>query len=64
VGDVPEWTDLSSFLPPGLRNTLSYRSAVATTFVATLELARTRALSIRQAGNFEPIFIKTYEGDG
>ena len=64
VGDIPEWTDLSSFLPPGLRNTLSYRSAVATTFVATLELARTGALSIQQSGNFEPIFIKTYEGDG
>ena len=30
-GQCSEWTDLSSFLPPGLRITLSYRSAVATT---------------------------------
>ena len=63
VGRVPEWTDLSNFLPTGLRNTLSYRSALATTFVATLELARTHKLSIRQTGNFEPIFIKTYGRD-
>ena len=64
IGEVPEWTDLSRFLPAGLSSALSYRSAVATTFVATLELARTRQISIRQVGNFEPIFIKTYVSDG
>lgn len=64
VGNVPEWTVLTSFLPSGLRNSLSYKSAVATTFVATLELAKSRQISIRQSGTFEPIFIKTYENDG
>jgi segregation and condensation protein A len=64
IGDVPDWTVLTSFLPEGLRNVLSYKSAIATTFVATLELARTRQISIRQSGTFEPIFIKTYEKDG
>jgi segregation and condensation protein A len=64
IGDVPDWTVLTSFLPEGIRNALSYKSAVATTFVATLELARTRQISIRQSGTFEPIFIKTYENDG
>lgn len=64
IGDVPNWTVLTSFLPEGIRNVLSYKSAIATTFVATLELARTRQISIRQSGTFEPIFIKTYEKDG
>lgn len=64
VGDVPEWTVLTSFLPEGITSNLTYKSAVATTFVATLELARTRRISIRQSGNFEPIFIKTFENDG
>lgn len=64
IGDVPDWAVLTSFLPEGIRNALSYKSAVATTFVATLELARTRQISIRQSGTFEPIFIKTYENDG
>ena len=64
IDDVPDWTVLTSFLPEGIRNALSYKSAVATTFVATLELARTRQISIRQSGTFEPIFIKTYENDG
>jgi segregation and condensation protein A len=64
IGDVPDWTVLTSFLPEGIRNALSYKSAIATTFVATLELARTRQISIRQSGAFEPIFIKTYENNG
>jgi segregation and condensation protein A len=64
IGDVPDWTVLTSFLPEGIRNALSYKSAIATTFVATLELARIRQISIRQSGTFEPIFIKTYENDG
>ena len=64
VGEVPEWTVLTKFLPQGLRSTLTYKSAIATTFVATLELARTRNISIRQSGTFEPIYIKTFETDG
>ena len=64
VGEVPDWTILTEFLPQGLHSTLTYKSAIATTFVATLELARTRNISIRQSGTFEPIYIKTFEADG
>ncbi|MEC7203640.1 MAG: ScpA family protein [Pseudomonadota bacterium] len=64
VGEVPDWTVLTEFLPQGLRSALTYKSAVATTFVATLELARTRRISIRQSGTFEPIYIKTLETNG
>ncbi len=64
VGEVPDWTVLTEFLPQGLRSALTYKSAVATTFVASLELARTRRISIRQSGTFEPIYIKTLEKNG
>ncbi|MEL0112914.1 MAG: ScpA family protein [Rickettsiales bacterium] len=64
VGDIPDWTVLTEFLPKGLRSQLTYKSAVATTFVATLELAKMRRINIRQSGNFEPIFIKTYDSNG
>lgn len=58
VGDVPDWTTLVSFLPPGLRAGIMARSALAMTFVATLELARTGKIQMRQTGTFGPIYIK------
>lgn len=58
VGVQLDWTSLENFLPesatPGLR-----RSALASSFVAALELARQGRLDIRQEGIFEPIFLRT-----
>jgi segregation and condensation protein A len=39
------------------------RSAVAATFGATLELAKRGIVTIRQDGNFEPIYIRSAQGD-
>ena len=40
VGHVPDWRELTSFLPEEVRGELFRRSALAATFAATLELAR------------------------
>ena len=58
VGDLPDWVTLLSFLPPGIRAGMMARSALATTFAATLELARTGKIQLRQTGMFGPIYIK------
>ncbi len=67
IGRVPVWTLLSQFLPAvdaaragsGEQRRLVGRSAVAATFGATLELAKRGMVSIRQDGNFEPIYIRS-----
>jgi len=61
LGVTPDWRTLAAFLPPGLRAGIVYRSAIASTFAATLELVRTGAAEIRQDGIFAPIFLKRVE---
>ncbi|MCZ6764189.1 MAG: ScpA family protein [Alphaproteobacteria bacterium] len=58
LGQVPNWTILMSFLPDALTNDLLRRSAVASTFVAGLELARTGQLELRQEQQFGPIYVR------
>ncbi len=59
VGNVPDWSLLSSFLPAGLRDPLLVRSALASTFVAALELARSGRIELRQGDAFAPLYLKT-----
>lgn len=59
VGSVPDWTVLSKFLPTGLKDKLLRRSALASTFVATLELARNGRIEIQQDGPYAPVYIRT-----
>ena len=55
IGFAGDWTDLVSYLPegwdrdPGLR-----RSATASTFAASLELAKDGQVEIRQGETFRP----------
>ena len=58
LGPIPDWQNLMSFLPPGLQGALLYRSAVASTFAASLEMAREGHVNIQQADAFAPIFVK------
>ena len=57
LGMAIEWTSIEAFLPatddPQLR-----RSALASSFVAALELARRGRLDIAQAGPFAPISVR------
>jgi segregation and condensation protein A len=59
VGHVPEWRELAAFLPPELRGAVFRRSALASTFAATLELTRTGRVELRQDRAFGPIYLRS-----
>ena len=61
MGEVRDWTSLSNFLPEDLRDGLFMRSAVASTFAASLEMVKEGRADIRQSSAFGPIFIKGKE---
>jgi segregation and condensation protein A len=58
IGNMPEWTTLETFLPPNLRGAMNIRSATASHFVASLELARDGLVNIRQDAHFAPLYLK------
>ena len=59
LGEMTDWQTLVRFLPRELsKDGLIYRSAVAATFAASLELARTGAMELRQTSNFGPIHVR------
>ncbi|MBI1209228.1 MAG: segregation/condensation protein A [Azospirillum sp.] len=58
LGRMPDWTQLASFLPPGLGDTLLGRSALAATFAASLELVKAGKAELRQDGAFGPIWVR------
>jgi segregation and condensation protein A len=59
VGRVPEWRELAAFLPEELRGAVYRRSALAATFAATLELARTGRIELRQDRQFGPLYVRS-----
>ncbi len=62
LGAMPSWTTLSAFLPRGeeLRG-LRGRSALASTLIASLELAKQGLLEVRQDTRYGPIFLRRVE---
>ena len=46
------------YLPMGLHNAVLARSAVASTFVASLELVKEGLIDLRQDKHFGPIFLR------
>jgi len=59
LGHVPDWRELTSFLPEELRGEIFLRSALAATFAATLELARSGRIELRQDRAFGPIYLRS-----
>jgi segregation and condensation protein A len=65
LGEIPGWHTLLSFLPEELRagvqggpqDRLLWRSAIASTLAATLEMSKQGQVRIRQDGPFEPIYL-------
>jgi len=59
IGFAGDWTDLTSYLPEGWEDDPARRrSATASTFAASLELAKAGKISIRQGEIFSPIQIR------
>lgn len=62
VGYMPDWTDLTSFIPELLTESpLERRSAVASTFAASLEMAKFGEIVLRQDATFGPIYLRRAE---
>lgn len=65
LGNLPRtgphsvWTTLQSFMPEGIKDPLYFRSSLASTLTAGLELAKQGKVEIRQDGNFRPIYLRT-----
>jgi segregation and condensation protein A len=59
VGSLPEWTALDRYLIHYLADPSERKTAVASTFAATLELVREGRLEIRQDGAFADILVRT-----
>ena len=58
LGEALDWTSLSRFLPDG-GDALWRRSAVASSFLAALELAKQGRVELEQAGPFAPLYLRT-----
>ncbi len=63
LGHFPDWADLFAFLPEDLKGSLIMRSAVASTFAATLELVRQGQAELRQDGAYHPIYVRARRKD-
>lgn len=57
LGEMPTWRSLLAFLPTDLHDALHRRSALASTFAATLEMAKSGKLRLRQDGTYGPIYL-------
>ncbi|MGI9390327.1 MAG: segregation/condensation protein A, partial [Boseongicola sp.] len=59
IGFAGEWTDLLTWLPDGWeKDPVRRRSATASHFAASLELAKLGIIKIRQSDTFAPLQIK------
>ena len=58
VGAVSDWTALDRFLIDYLASPEERKTAIASTFVASLEMVREGALDIRQDEAYAPVFLR------
>jgi segregation and condensation protein A len=58
IGTSMDWAELEAFLPPDWRSGDRRRSALASTFAASLELARLGQIELRQPEAFAPILAR------
>ncbi|MEM7508529.1 MAG: ScpA family protein [Pseudomonadota bacterium] len=59
IGSAVEWADITSYLPEGFRaDPKKRRSAIASTFAASLELAKRGEVELRQEETFAPLFMR------
>ncbi len=63
TGPYSAWTTLASFLPEHITDPLYFRSSLASTFTAGLELAKQGKIELRQDGSFRPIYLRTTNRD-
>ncbi|WP_299789715.1 ScpA family protein [uncultured Marivita sp.] len=63
IGFAGTWTDISSYMPDGWdTDPVKWRSATASTFAASLELAKEGKVELRQSDTFAPIELRRRDG--
>ncbi len=58
LGGMIEWQSLLTYLPQEVAGGVVFRSAVASTFAASLELARAGRLELRQSSHLGPLLVR------
>lgn len=62
LGDMPDWQTLERFIPYESEDPLLRRSAMASTFAASLELSKEGLVEIRQTGVYGTIYMRAKPG--
>jgi len=63
IGTTTDWSSLSSFLPEGWQvDPRRRRSAMASSFAATLEMAKRGEVELRQDDVFAPVLVRKKAG--
>ncbi|MDP4992902.1 MAG: segregation/condensation protein A, partial [Marivita lacus] len=63
IGFAGMWTDIATYMPEGWDvDPVRWRSATASTFAASLELAKEGKVELRQSDTFAPIELRRREG--
>ncbi|MGV8840578.1 MAG: segregation and condensation protein A [Bauldia sp.] len=62
IGRIADWTPLEVFLAPYLEADDTRRTALASSFGASLELAKEGRIELRQAAPFAPLFLRSETG--
>jgi segregation and condensation protein A len=58
IGEIGDWVALDSYLIRYVADPEERRTMMASTFAASLEMARERRIELRQDGAFQPIFLR------
>ena len=58
VGFMPDWSTLEQFLPEHMDSPTERRAALASTLLASLEMARNGTVRLRQDEAFSPILVR------
>jgi segregation and condensation protein A len=62
IGRIADWTPLEVFLAPYLEADDTRRTALASSFGASLELAKEGRIELRQGAPFAPLFLRSETG--
>lgn len=60
LGAIPDWSGLSNLIPYDWSGGPRRRSAMASMFMACLEMARDGRVELRQMGHFEELYVKDH----
>ena len=58
LGSIPDWASLERFIPDHLASPTERRAALASTLIASLEMARGGAVRLRQEHEVGPILVR------